>query len=72
LLFSATARGKATARLSALAETSMDAEFTVDLIKKKSIGWPRIENDTYVMVLGMSARCCRHSSTRRRRCCGCS
>ena len=30
----------------------MDVEFTVDLIKKKTIGWPRIENDTYVMVLG--------------------
>ncbi|MBI1874431.1 MAG: acetamidase/formamidase family protein [Acidobacteria bacterium] len=36
-------------------ETSMDVEFTVDLIKKKPIGWPRLENDTYVMVLG-SAR----------------
>jgi amidase len=33
-------------------ETSMDVEFTVDLIKKKTIGWPRLENDTYVMVLG--------------------
>ena len=33
-------------------ETSMDVEFTVDLIKKKTIGWPRIENETYVMVLG--------------------
>jgi amidase len=36
-------------------ETSMDVEFTVDLIKKKDIGWPRLENDTHVMVLG-SAR----------------
>ncbi len=36
-------------------ETSMDVEFTVDLIKKKSIGWPRLENDDYIMVLG-SAR----------------
>lgn len=36
-------------------ETSMDVEFTVDLIKKKPIGWPRLENDTYIMVLG-SAR----------------
>jgi amidase len=36
-------------------ETSMDVEFTVDLIKKKTIGWPRLENDTYIMVLG-SAR----------------
>jgi acetamidase/formamidase len=36
-------------------ETSMDVEFTVELIKKKAIGWPRLENDTHVMVLG-SAR----------------
>ena len=36
-------------------ETSMDVEFTVDLIKKKVIGWPRLENDTHIMVLG-SAR----------------
>ena len=33
-------------------ETSMDVEFTVDLVKKKTIGWPRLENDTYIMVLG--------------------
>lgn len=33
-------------------ETSMDVEFSVDLVKKKAIGWPRLENDTYVMVLG--------------------
>jgi acetamidase/formamidase len=33
----------------------MDVEFTVDLIKNKNIGWPRLENDTYIMVLG-SAR----------------
>src|SRR2546427_3625963 len=36
-------------------ETSMDVEFTVDLIKNKNIGWPRLENDTHVLVLG-SAR----------------
>jgi acetamidase/formamidase len=36
-------------------ETSMDVEFTVDLVKRKAIGWPRLENDTHVMVLG-SAR----------------
>ncbi|MGH9385129.1 MAG: acetamidase/formamidase family protein [Vicinamibacterales bacterium] len=36
-------------------ETSMDVEFTVELIKKKAIGWPRLENDTHLMVLG-SAR----------------
>ncbi len=36
-------------------ETSMDVEFTVDLVKKKTIAWPRLENATYIMVLG-SAR----------------
>src|SRR5437016_3244896 len=36
-------------------ETSMDVDFTVDVIKKKAIGWPRLETDTHVMVLG-SAR----------------
>ena len=33
-------------------ETSLDVEFSVDLVKKKSLAWPRLENDTYVMVLG--------------------
>ncbi|HYU78229.1 MAG TPA: acetamidase/formamidase family protein [Vicinamibacterales bacterium] len=36
-------------------ETSMDVEFTVGLVKKKPIAWPRLENDTHIMVLG-SAR----------------
>jgi acetamidase/formamidase len=36
-------------------EISMDVEFSVDLVKSKMIGWPRIENDDYIMVLG-SAR----------------
>jgi amidase len=36
-------------------ETSMDVEFTVELVKKKAIGWPRLETPTHVMVLG-SAR----------------
>ena len=36
-------------------ETSMDVEFTVDLIKKKPAGWPRLETETHIMVLG-SAR----------------
>ena len=36
-------------------ETSMDVEFTVTLVKKKTIAWPRLENDTHIMVLG-SAR----------------
>lgn len=36
-------------------ETSMDVEFTVDLIKRKAASWPRLESDTHVMTLG-SAR----------------
>jgi len=36
-------------------ETSMDVDFTVDVVKKKAIGWPRLENETHIMVLG-SAR----------------
>ena len=36
-------------------ETSMDVEFRVELVKKKAAAWPRLENDTHIMVLG-SAR----------------
>jgi len=36
-------------------ETSLDVEFSVELVKKKTIGWPHLETDTHVMVLG-SAR----------------
>ena len=36
-------------------EISMDVEFTVDLVKKKAAAWPRLENETHIMVLG-SAR----------------
>lgn len=36
-------------------EISMDVEFSVDLIKQKKIGWPRLENAEYLMVAG-SAR----------------
>ncbi len=36
-------------------ETSMDVEFSVELVKAKTIGWPRIESETHLMVLG-SAR----------------
>lgn len=36
-------------------EVSMDVEFSVELIKGRSIAWPRIENDDYLIVLG-SAR----------------
>ena len=33
-------------------ETSMDVEFSVQVVKKSPIQWPRLENDTYLMVLG--------------------
>ena len=33
-------------------ETSMDVDFTVTLIKKKAISWPRLETATHVMALG--------------------
>jgi len=36
-------------------ETSMNVEFTVDLVKGKTFTWPRLENADYIMVLG-SAR----------------
>jgi amidase len=36
-------------------ETSMEVDFTVDLIKGKPIGWPRLENRDFIIVLG-SAR----------------
>jgi amidase len=36
-------------------EISMDVDFSVELVKKKPIGWPRLENQTHIMVLG-SAR----------------
>lgn len=36
-------------------ETSMDVEFTVNLVKAKAMSWPHIESDTHVMTLG-SAR----------------
>ena len=35
-------------------ETSLDVEFSVDLIKRKKINWPRLENQDYIMVLGSS------------------
>jgi acetamidase/formamidase len=36
-------------------ETSMDVTFRIDLIKGKTIAWPRLEDDTHIMVVG-SAR----------------
>ena len=35
-------------------ETSLDVEFSVDLIKGKRINWPRLENQDFIMVLGSS------------------
>jgi amidase len=35
-------------------ETSMSVEFTVDLIKGQSIGMPRVESPTQIMVLGQA------------------
>jgi acetamidase/formamidase len=33
-------------------ETSMDVEFSVDVVKKSPIAWPRLENETHIMALG--------------------
>ena len=33
-------------------ETSADVVFQLDLIKKKKISWPRLENEGYIMVAG--------------------
>lgn len=35
-------------------ETSLDIEFSVDLIKGKKINWPRLENQDFIMVLESS------------------
>jgi len=35
-------------------ETSLDVEFSVDLIKQKKINWPRLEDQDSIMVLGSS------------------
>jgi acetamidase/formamidase len=35
-------------------ETSLDVEFSVDLIKRKRINWPRLETQDFIMVLGSS------------------
>jgi len=34
-------------------ETSMDVEFSVDLVRAKSIGYPRVENAEYIMAMGL-------------------
>lgn len=33
-------------------ETTMDVEFSVQVVKKTPIQWPRLENETHLMVLG--------------------
>jgi len=35
-------------------ETSMDVEFTVQLLPKKSIPGPRVENATHIMAMGLA------------------
>ena len=35
-------------------ETSLDVEFSVELVKQKKINWPRLENQDFIMVLGSS------------------
>jgi acetamidase/formamidase len=35
-------------------ETSMDVEFTVNLIQGRSTGGPRAENDEYIMAMGIA------------------
>jgi acetamidase/formamidase len=35
-------------------ETSMDVEFSVDVIREKRIGGPRVENTDYLMTMGLS------------------
>jgi acetamidase/formamidase len=48
-------RDRVTEVLGNALETSLDVEFRVELLKKKAIGWPRLETAEYIMVLG-SAR----------------
>jgi len=35
-------------------ETSLDVEYSVDVVKRKMINWPRLENQDFIMVLGSS------------------
>ncbi len=47
-------------------EISFDVTFSVDLIKKSNIGWPRAENDTHIMVAGNARpldQCVQHATT---------
>ena len=47
-------------------EISFDVQFTVNLIKGKSIGWPRAENDDYILAVGNARpldQCVQHATT---------
>jgi acetamidase/formamidase len=35
-------------------ETSLDVEFSVEVVKRKKINWPRLENQDFIMALGSS------------------
>jgi len=41
--------------LPGVASPASPVEFTVNVVKRKAIGWPRLENETHIMVLA-SAR----------------
>ena len=47
-------------------EISFEVQFTVNLIKGKSIGWPRAENDDYILAVGNARpldQCVQHATT---------
>ena len=47
-------------------EISFDVQFTVNLIKGKEIGWPRAENDDYILTTGNARpldQCVQHATT---------
>jgi len=47
-------------------EISFDVAFTVDLVKGAGIGWPRAENEDYIMVAGNARpldQCVQHATT---------
>lgn len=47
-------------------ETSLDVTFTLDLLKGKTIHWPRLENETHIMTVGNARpldQCVQHATT---------
>ena len=47
-------------------EISFDVQFTVNVIKGKEIGWPRAENDDYILTTGNARpldQCVQHATT---------